>query len=59
MNISNINRRGFLRGFGACVALPAMEAFLPGRAMAATGSVCGIRHHRDRCSAADGLPVFS
>lgn len=35
MNIPNNNRRGFLRGVGACLALPAMEAFLPGRAMAA------------------------
>ena len=35
---SNINRRGFLRGAGACIALPALEAFLPGRAMAAAAS---------------------
>ena len=26
---SNINRRGFLRGLGAFVALPAMESFRP------------------------------
>ncbi|MES2474648.1 MAG: DUF1552 domain-containing protein [Verrucomicrobiota bacterium] len=35
MNPSNINRRGFLRGVGVTLALPAMEAFLPSRAMAA------------------------
>ena len=38
MTPSNINRRGFLRGMGACIALPALEAFLPGRAMAAAAS---------------------
>jgi len=31
------NRRRFLRGIGACLALPSFEAFLP-RAMAATGA---------------------
>lgn len=35
MNIASTNRRMFLRGMGACIALPALEAFLPGRAMAA------------------------
>jgi hypothetical protein len=29
------NRRQFLRGLGACVALPALETFLPGRLLAA------------------------
>ncbi len=35
MNIANNNRRGFLRGMGACIALPALEAFLPSRVIAA------------------------
>ena len=35
MNLANANRRNFLRGMGACLALPAFEAFLPGRALAA------------------------
>jgi hypothetical protein len=30
-----LNRRNFLRGLGACIALPAMESFLPVRALAA------------------------
>lgn len=30
-----LNRRQFLRGLGACVALPAFEAFLPAKALAA------------------------
>src|SRR5215831_8187350 len=29
-----LNRRQFLRGLGACVALPALESFLPARALA-------------------------
>lgn len=35
MNLPTTHRRGFLRGLGACLALPAFEAFLP-RAMAAS-----------------------
>jgi hypothetical protein len=35
MNLSHTNRRSFLRGMGACIALPAFEAMLPGRAFAA------------------------
>lgn len=35
MNPTHPSRRGFLRGMGACLALPAFEAFLPGRAYAA------------------------
>ncbi len=38
MKLSNTNRRGFLRGMGACIALPALEATLPGRAMAAAAA---------------------
>src|SRR5690348_3096479 len=30
-----LNRRQFLRGLGACVALPALESFLPAKAVAA------------------------
>src|SRR5687768_2387057 len=29
MSIGNINRRHFLRGLGACVALPALESLRP------------------------------
>ncbi len=37
MNTSPLNRRRFIRGIGACLALPAFEAFSPaGRALAAT-----------------------
>jgi hypothetical protein len=36
------NRRAFLRGMGACLALPALEAFLPGRAFAAEAASAGI-----------------
>jgi hypothetical protein len=32
---SNLSRRGFLRGMGACVALPALPSLLPRRAQAA------------------------
>ena len=32
-----MNRRRFLRGLGACVALPAFESLLPRRAHAAKG----------------------
>jgi Protein of unknown function (DUF1552) len=35
MKIPSTHRRLFLRGIGACIALPALEALLPGRAMAA------------------------
>lgn len=33
-----LNRRQFLRGLGACVALPALETFLPTKALAAAGA---------------------
>ena len=36
MNALPNQRRTFLRGMGACLALPALEAFLPGRTFAAT-----------------------
>lgn len=38
MNPASPYRRLFLRGLGASIALPALEAFLPGRAMAAVSS---------------------
>jgi hypothetical protein len=34
-NFGSWNRRQFLRGLGACVALPALETFLPGKLSAA------------------------
>lgn len=42
MNLSNTNRRSFLRGMGACIALPAFEAMLPGRAFAAEAAASRI-----------------
>ncbi|MES2439103.1 MAG: DUF1552 domain-containing protein [Verrucomicrobiota bacterium] len=36
------NRRTFLRGMGACLALPAFEALLPGRAFAAAANASKI-----------------
>ncbi len=51
MKHATIDRRGFLRGVGACIALPAMEAFLPGRALAATTSATKI------ATTASGAPL--
>jgi len=42
MNLSHTNRRSFLRGMGACIALPAFEAMLPGRAFAAEAAASKI-----------------
>lgn len=36
------HRRGFLRGIGACLALPAFEAILPGRAFAAGAAPASV-----------------
>ncbi|MES2921233.1 MAG: DUF1552 domain-containing protein [Verrucomicrobiota bacterium] len=41
MNLAHSNRRNFLRGFGACLALPAFEAFTP-RALAAGTAAANI-----------------
>jgi len=38
---ANLNRRRFLRGLGACMALPALESFLPARAFAANAPAAG------------------
>lgn len=35
-HVTSFNRRSFLRGLGACVALPAFESLLPARALAAS-----------------------
>jgi hypothetical protein len=51
MNIASTNRRMFLRGMGACIALPALEAFLPTRAMAAAASVARV------ATTASGAPL--
>jgi hypothetical protein len=37
-NFAAMNRRHFLRGLGACVALPAFQSLLPARAVAATAT---------------------
>lgn len=42
MNLSHTNRRSFLRGMGACIALPAFEAMLPGRVFAAEAAASKI-----------------
>ena len=51
MNLASHNRRGFLRGMGACLALPAFEAFLPSRALAATAARSAI------ATTASGAPL--
>ena len=51
MNLATNNRRSFLRGMGACLALPAFEAFLPGRAFAAGTTSAGI------ATTASGAPL--
>src|ERR1044071_6986653 len=38
----SLNRRNFLRGLGACVALPALESFLTPGALAATEATKGL-----------------
>src|SRR3954468_10485601 len=38
----NLNRRNFLRGLGACVALPALESFLTPSVLAATEATKGL-----------------
>jgi Protein of unknown function (DUF1552) len=42
MNSILTNRRSFLRGIGACLALPALEASLAGRAVAVETTASGI-----------------
>ena len=50
--LAAFNRRQFLRGLGACVALPALETLLPARAFAGTGqSAAGL------ASSATGAPL--
>lgn len=51
MNPATNNRRGFLRGMGACLALPAFEACLPSRARAATAARSAI------ATTASGAPL--
>ena len=51
MNLASNNRRGFLRGIGACLALPAFEAFLPSRAIAAGAARSAI------ATTASGAPL--
>ena len=51
MNLPSNNRRGFLRGIGACLALPAFEAFLPSRALAAAAARSAI------ATTASGAPL--
>src|SRR5262245_6612907 len=49
---SNLNRRGFLRGVGACVALPALPSLLPRWAQAAAEVAPSTA-----ASAASGAPL--
>jgi hypothetical protein len=37
-NVASMNRRHFLRGVGACIALPAFSSLLPSRVLAATAA---------------------
>ena len=41
MNSSQISRRGFLRGFGAALSLPAFESFRPLMAASAAARAVG------------------
>ena len=52
MNPPTVNRRRFIRGIGACLALPAFETFLPGRAHAAT-----VAAGRAAATTATGAPL--
>jgi len=49
---ASLNRRHFLRGLGACVALPAFESFLPARLLAAEAKAIG-----DAAKTASGAPL--
>jgi Protein of unknown function (DUF1552) len=49
---STLNRRGFLRGLGVCLALPAMESFLPCRLLAAADAGEALR-----ATTATGAPL--
>ncbi|GAA5129745.1 DUF1552 domain-containing protein [Luteolibacter yonseiensis] len=42
MKLPHTNRRSFLRGMGACIALPAFEAMLPGRVFAAEAAASRV-----------------
>ena len=56
-NARRFGRRTFLRGLGACVALPAFESLLPARALAAD-AVGSRRCDRHRRPAALGVRVL-
>ena len=47
-----LTRRHFLRGLGACIALPAFESFAPVKLLAATGAPAG-----ELATAASGAPL--
>ncbi len=49
-------RRSFLRGLGACIALPAFESLMPGRALAALGGSADVAK---LATTATGAPLRS
>ena len=51
-----LTRRTFLRGLGACIALPAFESLMPGRALAALGGSAGATK---LATTATGAPLRS
>jgi hypothetical protein len=51
-----LTRRTFLRGLGACIALPAFESLMPGRALAALGGSAGAAN---LATTATGAPLRS
>ena len=53
-NNTAFNRRRFLRGVGASMAIPAFASLVPSR-----HAVAGSRNHSDGCSTAHGLYVDS
>ena len=55
---SNLSRRRFLRGVGACVALPAMQSLLPSGALAALAeSAAGAGAAGPLAASASGAPL--
>src|SRR5437870_2855854 len=53
---ASLSRRRFLRGVGACVALPAMESLLPNSALASVAQAAGTAA-APAATAATGAPV--
>lgn len=57
MNILNANRRGFLRGAGACVTLPAMESYVSQSAFAANSDSETAASENAKAVTSTGAPL--